>query len=273
MQAFPAWSPPGGTLGEILAETRRRVYELKLRKHALEAAAAAQPRGPSLAQALCRGDVAVIAELKRRSPSRGQINPSLSSERHAEAYQAGGAAAVSVLTEPRYFGGSAADLVRVRAAVRLPVLKKDFHIDPVQLLEARSLGASAALLIARALEPVVLVDLAGEAKALGLEPLIEVRTELELERALATDATLIGVNSRDLETLDIDAGVVARLIPLVPGDRFAIAESGVSTRETIERVAAYGADAVLVGSMLSAAADPGAAVRGLTGVPRRPRAS
>jgi indole-3-glycerol phosphate synthase len=214
----------------------------------------------------------VIAEVKRRSPSRGEINSGLSAAAQAASYAEGGAAAVSVLTEPRHFGGSGDDLVAARESVRLPLLKKDFHIDAIQLLEARALGASGVLLIARALEPRRLAALVGEACALELDPMVEVRTEPELDVALSTSALVIGVNARDLETLAVDFALAERLLPLVPADRIAVAESGVSSSDDVRRVAAYGADAVLVGSAVSAAADPSAAVRALTGVARSPRA-
>jgi indole-3-glycerol phosphate synthase len=273
VQAFPAWFPPGGTLGQIVAETRQRVDDLKKRRRALEADAANCPRPQSFSQALRRSDVAVIAELKRRSPSRGEINARLSPEDQAKAYHAGGAAAISVLTEERHFGGSSRDLIVVRAATPTPVLKKDFHIDPIQLVEARALGASAVLLIARALEPASLALLSREAEQLGIEPFIEVRSEAELERALATGAPVIGVNSRDLETLEVDFAVTERLLPMIPSLHVAVAESGVATNADVERVARSGADAVLVGSALSAAPDPAAAVRALTGVRRGSRAA
>jgi indole-3-glycerol phosphate synthase len=273
VQAFPAWHPPGGTLGQIVAETRQRVDDLKKRRRGLEADATGRPQPASFAKALGRFDVAVIAELKRRSPSRGEINARLSPEAQAVAYHAGGAAAISVLTEEHHFGGSAEDLVVVRAATPAPVLKKDFHIDPIQLVEARALGASAVLLIARALEPASLSLLAREAEQLGVEPFIEVRSEAELERALATGAPIIGVNSRDLETLAVDFAVTERLLPLIPASRVAVAESGVRTKSDVERIAHSGADAVLVGSVLSAAVDPAAAVRSLTGVHRSSRAA
>jgi indole-3-glycerol phosphate synthase len=184
------------------------------------------------------------------------------------AYAAGGAAAISVLTEPQHFGGSLTDLADARAAVSIPLLRKDFVLDRTQLWEARAAGASAVLLIARALEPALLDELTAEAIALGLEPFVEVRSEQELARALATGAPAIGVNQRDLETLAIDPEVAERLLPLVPRARVAVSESGVRDRGGVERAAANGADAVLVGSALSAAADPAAAVRALTGVAR-----
>ena len=215
--------------------------------------------------------MALLAEVKRSSPSKGVIAAELDAVQQAHAYQEGGAAGVSVLTEPVHFGGSTADLVAVLQVVRIPALKKDFHVHPVQLLEARALGASAALLIARALAPELLAELMREGAALGLELLVEIRDEAELERAMAGGATMIGVNNRNLETLVIDAATSERIIPLIPASVLAIAESGVRDRSDVERYAAVGADAVLVGSSLSAAQDPVAATRALIGVPRSDR--
>jgi indole-3-glycerol phosphate synthase len=175
---------------------------------------------------------------------------------------------VSVLTEPEDFGGSLVDLEEARRAVRVPLLRKDFIVDEVQLLEARAAGASAVLLIARALEPAVLPRLASSARALSLDALVEVRDERELERALAAGSGVVGVNNRNLETLAIDPAVGDRLLPLVPDEWAALWESGVRDVEGVRRAAAAGADAVLVGSALSASADPRAAVRSLASVPR-----
>ena len=272
MQASSAWAPPVGTLGRILGEAERRVEGLRLRQAELERAAAASDVAPSLAASLRRGNsVAVLAEVKRSSPSMGAINPGLDAVAQARAYQAGGALGISVLTEPAHFGGSNGDLEAIRGAVGVPLLKKDFHVHPLQLVEARALGASAVLLIARALAPGRLVELVAEAAALWLEVLVEVRDERELERALETPAALVGVNNRNLETLAIDAAVSDRLIPAIPADRVAIAESGMRTVADVARAAAAGADAVLVGSSISAAGDPVAAVRELAGVPRGSR--
>lgn len=267
MQAFSAtWTPPTGTLGRIVAEAAPRVEALRGRRSELEREAAAAPRVPSMADALLRPTVAVIAEVKRRSPSKGDINPGLDPVAQATAYAIGGAAAISVLTEPLHFGGAAEDLPAIGRTVQLPLLKKDFHVDPIQLLEARALGASAALLIVRALGPEGLASMAREADALGLETLVEIRDERELEWALATGARMIGINNRDLETLIIDPSTSIRLLPLIPADRIAIAESGVSAREDVEAVAAAGARAVLVGSSISASPDPIEAVRDLADV-------
>lgn len=216
-------------------------------------------------------DVTIIAELKRRSPSRGVLDDSLRAAERARAYVAAGARAVSVLTEPEEFGGSIRDLSEVRAAIEQPILRKDFHVDPVQVWEARASGASAVLLIARALGPDGLRDLADAARAAGVEALFEVRDEVELEWALEAGAELIGINRRDLESLELDDTVIERLVPHIPATALAIAESGVRERQQIEAAAALGADAVLVGSALSVSADGGSAVASLTGVERRSR--
>jgi indole-3-glycerol phosphate synthase len=254
-----------------VGEAEARAADLEKSRPRLEDALDKTPAGPSLTGALRTGAVTVLAEVKRRSPSKGAIDESLDAVAQARAYAGGGAAAVSILTEPTHFGGAVDDLRAVRAALAIPVLKKDFHVEPIQLLEARALGASAALLIVRALAPARLDDLMAYGRALGLELMVEIRDEHELDRALRAGATMIGVNNRDLESLRIDAGTAERLIPLVPAEVLAIAESGVRARSDVERYAACGADAVLVGSILSAAADPEGATRALTGVSRRSR--
>ena len=223
---------------------------------------------PSFRGALQGQRVGVIAEVKRSSPSRGAINPGLDLARQVRAYEAGGAAAISVLTEPTRFGGSADDLVLARKSVALPLLKKDFHVEVSQILEARVLGASAALVIARAVPPGRLKDLMTAGADVALEILVEVRDERELDLALSLNASLIGVNNRNLETLEIDAGTSLRILPLIPHGVVAIAESGVKSAEDVKRFADAGADAVLVGSELSGARDPEAAARALTDVAR-----
>jgi indole-3-glycerol phosphate synthase len=176
-----------------------------------------------------------------------------------------------VLTEPSFFDGSMADLIAVRGAVDVPVLKKDFHIDVSQLVEAQRARADAVLLIARALPQQQLVSLIGVARQLQLESVVEVRTEEELERALLAGAEIIGVNSRDLETLEVDERVPQRLMPRIPREVIGIWESGVRDVEDVRRAADAGADAVLVGSALSRSSDPEGLVRSLTGVPRQSR--
>lgn len=271
MQPSIVWTPPGGTLGRIVAEAELRARVLESRSDELGSDAEESLPGPSLERALRGTTVAVIAEVKRRSPSRGAIAERLDAAAQAQAYAAGGAAAVSVLTEPAHFGGTVDDLVAVRAGVAIAALKKDFHVAPIQLVEARALGASAALLIARALSPERLAAMMDTGRSLGLELVVEVRDDDELARALEGGATMVGVNNRDLETLEIDAGTCERLIPRVPAGVLAIAESGMRTRADVERYAACGADAVLVGSMLSSSGDPAAATRALAGVARRAR--
>ena len=189
-------------------------------------------------------------------------------ETQLRAYEAGGASAISVLTEPRRFGGSNEDLRRARATVGIPLLKKDFHVDVVQILEARALGASAALVIARAVEPGRLKELVRAGRDAGIEILVEVRDERELHLALALDAELIGVNNRNLETLEIDPDTAPRLLPLIPRAVVAIAESGIRSAADVARVAAAGADAVLIGSELSKSPDPENTLRQLIDVPR-----
>jgi len=261
------WHPPGGTLAEILEETRIR---LRTPWRAPSTSGNWATR-PSLTKALRRPSVAVIAELKRRSPSKGSLNESLSAKPYATMVEDAGAAAISVLTEPRFFNGSMRDLWDVAGSVGLPVLKKDFHIEPSQLRDAVTGGASAALLIARALSPQMLPTLVAEAKRLGLDALVEVRSDEELDRALAAGAEVIGVNSRDLETLEIDPTVPERLMPRIPPNVIAVWESGVSTPDDVKRAADHGADAVLVGSALAKAADAAALLRSLTVIPRSPR--
>ncbi len=270
MQAS-AWSPPVGTLGMLVDAAHRRAAELVDRERELVSAAHTAGSPPGFRDALDRATVAVVAEVKRSSPSKGAINPALDAAEQAAAYERGGAAAISVLTEPGHFGGSTTDLLNVRRAVGVPVLKKDFHVHPLQLLEAKALGASAALLIARALGPRELVSMADEARHLELEVLIEVRDEWELERALAVGANVIGINNRDLETLKIDPRTSERLLPSIPRSVIAIAESGMRTVADVADAGRCGADAVLIGSSLSASSDPESAVRALSAIPRSGR--
>jgi indole-3-glycerol phosphate synthase len=271
VQAYSAWTPPTGTLGAIVGEAHLRAALLKPNEAELAESAAIVPAAPSLASALRSDTVAVIAEVKRRSPSKGWINPRISAADQAQSYERGGAAAVSILTEPAHFGGSVSDLVAVRDTVSIPVLKKDFHVDPIQLIEAKALGASAALLIARALAPDLLVEMVATARQLSLETIVEIRDDDELSRALDAGAAIIGINNRNLETLAIDPGTSERLLARIPSGIVAIAESGVQTRDDVQRFARYGADAVLVGSILSASQDPAQAVQQLTGIEREPR--
>ena len=214
----------------------------------------------------------MIAEIKRRSPSKGAINEAIDAPERAALYERAGASALSILTEPQHFGGSPDDLVAVHRSVALPLLRKDFHVAPLQLLETRALGASAALLIARALSPADLERMMAAGIDAGLELLVEIRDEGELERAIRAGARIIGVNTRNLETLAIDPAVGERLVRQVPAELVAVYESGVRERSDVERAAASGADAVLVGSALSAATDASGLLGSLTRVRRTGRA-
>ena len=257
----------------MLDAAGRRAAALAPARAALARAAAEAGPVPSLGAALAGGYVAVVAEVKRRSPSAGDLRADLDAGARARAYVAGGARAVSVLTDEAFFGGSIADLTAVARAVTVPVVRKDFIVDELQLLEARASGAGAVLLIVRALEPARLRDLARAARGLGLETLVEAHTESELAAALAVDASVVGVNSRDLDTFVVDLAVAERLLALVPAGVPAVGESGVRSAADVERLARAGADAVLVGGALSVAGDPAAAVRGLARVPRGGRAA
>jgi indole-3-glycerol phosphate synthase len=259
------------TLAQILASTARSLDSLRRRRRELERRAAVAPAPPSFAAALRRDCVALVAEVKRRSPSAGVIRGNLDPAAHAEAYAAAGAAAVSVLTDGPFFGGSIADLEHVAARVGVPVLRKDFILDEVQIVEARAAGAAAVLLIVRALPSGRLRELLAASRAAGLDALVEVHRPAELDAALEADALLIGVNSRDLDTFCIDVEAAWRLIERVPADRIAVAESGMTTEADVERAAGWGADAVLIGTALSASPDPAAAVQTLAAVPRHGR--
>ncbi|GAA1475835.1 indole-3-glycerol phosphate synthase TrpC [Nocardioides aestuarii] len=210
----------------------------------------------------------VIAEVKRRSPSKGDLADIPDPAALAQQYAAGGAAAISVLTEERRFGGSLDDLRAVRAAVDVPLLRKDFTVEPYQVLEARAAGADLVLLIVAALDDDDLRrlhDLAGE---LGLAVLVEVHDEAETERAVDLGAELVGVNARNLKTLAVDPTTFGRLAPLVPDDRVLVAESGITGVADVARFVGEGARAVLVGEALVRDGDPTAAVRAMTGVTR-----
>lgn len=267
-QGFSQWTPPRGTLGELIGAAAIRATALAGRTSELANLAAEAPNRPSFAKALAGRSIAVIAEIKRASPSKGEINKGIAAAAQARAYEAGGASAVSVLTEPHRFGGCDADLTEAARACGLPILRKDFHVSEIQLIEAKAMGASAALIIVRALTPTRLAEMAAAARDIDLEILFEVRDEAELERALEVGAVTIGVNNRNLETLEVDATTVSRIVPLIPRDRIAIAESGYSTVAEVESAARAGADAVLVGSVLSISPDPAAVVRNMSAVAR-----
>jgi indole-3-glycerol phosphate synthase len=230
-----------------------------------EAGRCAPPRG--FAAALKAGPgLAVIAEIKRRSPSKGPLAPDLDSALLAKAYAGAGAACLSVLTDSEFFGGSADDLAEARAAVELPVLRKDFTVSSADVCDARLMGADAVLLIAAALTAGELGELLGTARRLGLDALVEVHDEAEAEVALGAGAEMIGVNQRDLVTFAVDTGRAVRVAGSLPGHVVRVAESGVCDRDDMRRLADAGFDAVLVGEALVTAPDPGAALAALTAV-------
>ena len=216
-------------------------------------------------EALVRPGLSLIAEFKRRSPSAGEISPSTAVAEQVGAYERGGAAALSVLTDERHFGGSLEDLRAARGACDLPILRKDFIVDAYQLYEAAVNGADAVLLIVRALDDEELGGLYEAARALDLDCLVEVHDEAELERALAIDAEVIGINNRNLDEGTVDIATTYELMPDVPAGKTVVAESGISARGELEELERVGVDAVLIGSALMQAADQEALVQELTG--------
>lgn len=258
-------------LDEILAATRAGLPAVRIRVQELRHAAATRVPAADFALALRGERVGLIAEIKRRSPSAGAINEALDPTALAASYAAGGAAAISVLTNETHFGGAMHDLERVTATSELPVLRKDFILDEVQLLEARAAGAAAALLIVRALAQAELVRLLAVAAEYEMAALVEVHTAGERDRALDAGATVIGVNARNLDDFSIDVDRALDLVASLPASVVAVAESAMATVADVERAAAAGADAVLVGGALAAAPDPVALARELAGVRRRGR--
>jgi indole-3-glycerol phosphate synthase len=260
-----------GFLAHVCAQATTRVAAARRHESldALRARAAATPVPPQFGAALRGGRV--IAEVKRASPSRGVIVGDCDAPAQATAYVAGGAAAVSVLTEPEHFQGDLNDLRSVAAAVSVPVLRKDFIVDPYQLFEARAAGAAAALLLVAALDQPLLVALLAAARDAGIEALIETHDVAEAERAAAAlsalprgdRAPVIGVNARDLRRLSVDRGVFAAVVGALPTGVVVVAESGVDGPADVERYVSEGADAVLVGEHLMRTADPEAATRTL----------
>jgi indole-3-glycerol phosphate synthase len=259
------------SLDAILDATRRGLPAVRARLPELERAAARRPRPPDFASALRRPAIALIAEVKRRSPSVGTINEALDPVALARGYAAGGAAAISVLTDQEFFGGSMADLGAVLGSVDVPVLRKDFILDESQILEARAAGAAAVLLIVRALADAELRRLLAFAVDCGLTPLVETHNADEIVRALDVGATVIGINARDLDTFSIDTAAAWRLLAGVPSHCIAVAESGMATVADVAAASAAGADAVLIGSALARAADPLGLADDLSSVPRRGR--
>ena len=258
-------------LTEIMAHKRHEIAPLLRPVFTDELAAlnASLPRPPSFRAALRRTDgrLAVIAEIKRRSPSAGAIKEGASAVEQALGYRAAGASALSILTDEKYFGGTLGDLAGVtehfaQNAPALPCLRKDFMVHPVQVLQAREAGASAILIIVRALTDDEITALHNAAIAAGLDALFEIHTEEELKRAVSHGARIIGVNNRDLAVFQTDLGRSERLIPLFPKNVIAVSESGIATEADAARARACGAHAVLVGEALMKAADPAALIAG-----------
>lgn len=215
--------------------------------------------------------MALIAEVKRRSPGAGPIRTSLDPVALARGYAGHGAAAVSVLTDREYFGGSLEDLTAVKDAVEVPVLRKDFTLDPLHVAEARAGGADAVLLIVRILQDARLEELVDAAREWGMTPLVEVHDGRELERALAAGADVVGINNRDLSTFTTDLATTLDLVAGAPGEAVLVSESGVRTPEDVDRLGSRGVDAVLVGEALLRDPDPAAAAGRLSGRTKRGR--
>jgi indole-3-glycerol phosphate synthase len=253
----------GTCLGAIVAARRRQIEEARARRplDTLKHAAQARAERRDFAAAISGGPLRVIAELKRASPSRGMLRQEYRCEAIAQGYEAAGAPALSVLTEERYFLGSLDDLETVRAAVRLPVLRKDFILEDYQIYESVAAGADALLLIVAALSDEDLRRFLELCRGLRVAALVEVHDESELERAVEAGAGIIGVNNRDLKTLEVELEISFRLRPGIPAGSLAVSESGIKTGEDLRRLAEAGYHAALIGERFMAAADPGAALR------------
>lgn len=252
----------------VLEDTARRESAIPF----AEIKAMSQDAPPALdARAALSGpEVSVIAEVKRASPSKGNLADIPEPEVLAKAYASNGAAVISCLTEERRFLGSLEDFDKVRAAVDVPMLRKDFTVNPYQIHEARAHGADVVLLIVAALDQDRLTALLDRTESLGMTALVEVHSEEEAERAVAAGASVIGVNARNLKTLEVDPGVFGRVVPMLPDSVVKIAESGVRTTTDLQTYASAGADAILVGEGLVTAANPGQACRSLVAAGQHP---
>lgn len=252
---------------QLISAAREGVEERRGRmpQADLESRLSARGEDRPFREALVRPGLSLVAEFKRRSPSAGEISVTAAVADQVGAYERGGAAALSVLTDEPHFGGSLEDLRAARAACDLPILRKDFIVDPYQLYEAAVNGADAVLLIVRALDDAVLRLLYAEARGLDLDCLVEVHDSGELERALELDADVIGVNNRNLDDGTVDVATTYELMPDVPAGKTVVAESGISDRAELEELERVGVDAVLIGTALMGAADPEALTRELTG--------
>lgn len=259
-----------GFLTDLVRDLRERLDQEPLDASALLERALVSPPPRPFEDALRAVTPALIAEVKRASPSAGAI-ADRDPVAQARAYEAGGASAISVLTEPRHFDGTLADLRAVRTSVRLPVLRKDFVIDPVQVIESRAAGADAVLLIAACVSAVELEALVRAADDLAMAALVETHADEDLDKALGAGARIVGVNARDLETLEIDTERALRSLRRVPADRIAVLESGIRTRSDVEAAVEAGASVILVGETLMRAEDPSRAIGELVGAGREAR--
>lgn len=252
-------------LDGIIAGVRADLADRRLSLSAIhDMVEAASPVRDALA-VLRRTGISVIAEVKRSSPSKGELAEIADPAALAEIYAAAGASVVSVLTEKRRFGGALEDLVAVRNAITIPVLRKDFMVDEYQFYEARAYGADMVLLIVAALSANQLRDFAALTQSLGMQALVEVHTEEELAQAIEITPDIVGVNARNLKTLKVDQSVFSALIPLIPDNVLRVAESGISTRTDVEFAVENGADAILVGEALVRGGDPARTMRVLLG--------
>jgi indole-3-glycerol phosphate synthase len=251
---------------QLIAAAREGVEERKGETPQPDLESGLHRRGEDrpFSEALVRPGLSLIAEFKRRSPSAGELSATATVAGQVQAYERGGAAALSVLTDAPHFGGSLDDLRAARAACDLPILRKDFIVDPYQLYEAAVNGADAVLLIVRALDDGELRALYDEARGLDLDCLVEVHDAAELERALELDADVIGINNRNLDEGTVDVATTYELMPDVPAGKTVVAESGISARTELEELERVGVDAVLIGGALMSAADPEAMTRELT---------
>ncbi len=271
-ETTPRPGAPDGILDRIVHTKREEVRALRGRSRALTEAAGSGPPPLDFRGAIgSREVVSLIAEVKRRSPGAGAIRPELDPVDLALRYQEAGASALSVLTDSEYFGGSLSDLTAIRARSTLPLLRKDFTLDPIQIWEARSAGADAILLIVRILDDGALRELRELAESLGMAALVEAHDAGEVERALASGARILGVNNRDLATFITRLEVSLDLLPSIPSDVVFVSESGIRTVEDVLRLGEAGADAILVGETLLRASDPGAKAAELANHPRRAR--
>lgn len=252
-------------LDRILAAHRATAAADRRDFSQLEAAARSCPPARGFAAALGGDQLAVIAEIKRRSPSKGDLAPNLDPARLAAAYGDGGASALSVLTDQAFFGGSPEDLGIARRAVDVPVLRKDFTVSPADVCDARIMGADALLLIVAALSPAELAELMPLAASLGIDALVEVHDEAEAETALGAGAVLIGVNQRDLFTFEVDTARAQRVVKSLPDGVTKVAESGIRDADDARALADAGFDAILVGESLVTATDPAAALAAMRG--------